>query len=72
MIDEPVEPDPRDHGRYRGLPSGIAWTRPCSYRMADPKGGVRSLSLLARKKAQLLGALPSDRSLAVATQEGVE
>jgi len=41
-------------------------------RTAVHKGGVRSLRLLARKKAQLSGALSSDRSLSVAMQEGVE
>jgi hypothetical protein len=41
-------------------------------RTAVHKGGVHSLRLLARQKAQLLGVLPSDRSFAVATQKGVE
>jgi hypothetical protein len=40
--------------------------------IAGRKGGVRSLRLLVRQKAQLFGALSSDRSLSVAMQEGVE
>jgi hypothetical protein len=76
MIDEPVEADRRDYGRYRRLPSGIAWTRRPTIgwgiRTAVHKSGVRSVRLLAGQKAQLFGVLPRDRSFAVATQKGVE